>query len=785
MPTITVNTDRDTVDPGDGLTSLREAVAQANASSAADRIVFAPDLFFVQSNSAANRSAIEIRAGGGALTIDGDSDDDGLADIVLTGGFSNHLTVGKGATATIVGVDFWNGGKFGTGGTAGEAGAPGIPGTPGYSPRGTGGALEINDYGESATNPTAGGDGGDGTAGTEGQIAAGGILNMGFLTLVRAGFGDNAGVGGPGGAGGRGGNGAFGINGGHGILGAPGNRDIPVLDGGNGADGSDGGSGGDGGRGGAGGAAAGGIFNDIGARLVLTDVSFGGRLSSGLIAEGNTATGGQGQTGGAGGNAQNGGNGGYGGNDGFSAVSQPPPSFLVAWTTGSPGAPGNGADGGDGGNGGSGGRGGSAAGAIYNLGSLSGVAAVTDDNDATAGVGRNPGQTAPPGGTRGLHGTGGAAGGDRPGFTSTTDPLFVFNQNVYSYGPPGLDGFDGIAGSAGAFGPNGTTRDGILTEATGRTTATDADALVYIHGLNTAAVEEGGKISFNIIRMGDISSSVTVNWRLLPNGPQGADAADFAGGLASGQVVLAANAAVSGYDRPLAAGLSSTSVRNLTIDVRTDILVEVPEGYRLELTSATSSSSSVSVVLGTRTLNGQIVDGDAIPGPTGGNDDLNLGARNDTINGLGGNDIIRGNDGNDSLNGGAGNDQLFGGNGKDSLVGGSGSDRLSGGLGADQFIFDSKPGRSSVDTITDFNVRDDTIRLEGSIFTDIANGKLSKSEFHASNSGNARDKSDRIIYEKDTGRLFWDEDGKGGDAKVLFADLASGLNLTHKDFFVF
>ncbi len=71
------------------------------------------------------------------------------------------------------------------------------------------------------------------------------------------------------------------------------------------------------------------------------------------------------------------------------------------------------------------------------------------------------------------------------------------------------------------------------------------------------------------------------------------------------------------------------------------------------------------------------------------------------------------------------------------------------------------------------------------IFAGTGDGKLSKAEFHASNSGNARDASDRIIYEKDTCRLFWDEDGKGGDSKVLFADLASGLNLSHKDFFVF
>jgi hypothetical protein len=137
---------------------------------------------------------------------------------------------------------------------------------------------------------------------------------------------------------------------------------------------------------------------------------------------------------------------------------------------------------------------------------------------------------------------------------------------------------------------------------------------------------------------------------------------------------------------------------------------------------------------------------------------------------------------------GTGNAQantIVGNSGKNTIDGGLGNDVLTGGAGKDSFVFSTAPGPANFDTITDFNVPADTIRLEGGVFTDIGNGKLSKAEFHASNSGNAKDASDRIIYDKDTGKLFWDEDGKGGEAKVLFADLAPGLNITHKDFFIF
>lgn len=62
----------------------------------------------------------------------------------------------------------------------------------------------------------------------------------------------------------------------------------------------------------------------------------------------------------------------------------------------------------------------------------------------------------------------------------------------------------------------------------------------------------------------------------------------------------------------------------------------------------------------------------------------------------------------DQLFGQGGNDKLAGGGGDDVIVGGRGSDSLSGGKGADTFVFgkDDFKGKPSVDTITDFKLKD-------------------------------------------------------------------------------
>jgi Ca2+-binding RTX toxin-like protein len=66
--------------------------------------------------------------------------------------------------------------------------------------------------------------------------------------------------------------------------------------------------------------------------------------------------------------------------------------------------------------------------------------------------------------------------------------------------------------------------------------------------------------------------------------------------------------------------------------------------------------------------------------------------------------------------GNAGINTLSGGGGNDALFGGLGSDMLTGGAGRDSFVFNAALGAANVDTITDFSVADDTIRLDDSIF---------------------------------------------------------------------
>ncbi|MBM6594446.1 hypothetical protein [Microvirga pudoricolor] len=135
---------------------------------------------------------------------------------------------------------------------------------------------------------------------------------------------------------------------------------------------------------------------------------------------------------------------------------------------------------------------------------------------------------------------------------------------------------------------------------------------------------------------------------------------------------------------------------------------------------------------------------------------------------------------------------ISGGEGSDKIYGGLGRDRLAGGAGRDVFVLDTtvaKKKNANVDTITDFNVKDDSIHLENAIFkalgkkgTALKPAKFKKDAFHLGSK--AHDADDRIIYNKKKGVLYYDADGAGGAAQVQIATLSKKLKMTHKDFFV-
>jgi serralysin len=184
-----------------------------------------------------------------------------------------------------------------------------------------------------------------------------------------------------------------------------------------------------------------------------------------------------------------------------------------------------------------------------------------------------------------------------------------------------------------------------------------------------------------------------------------------------------------------------------------------------------------------------------------GNDRIYGEGENDRIYGDDGNDAIRGNDGHDRIDGGLGNDRIYGdadkdqlrgnegkdqisgGSGNDRLYGGEGNDVLNGGSGSDLFYFtDALDGRRNVDRISDFNVADDTVRLDDAVFTGLARGVLSADAFTIG--GQATDAADRIIYDSQSGNLYYDSDGSGSASQVRFAKVGANVQLTHSDFYI-
>ncbi len=141
------------------------------------------------------------------------------------------------------------------------------------------------------------------------------------------------------------------------------------------------------------------------------------------------------------------------------------------------------------------------------------------------------------------------------------------------------------------------------------------------------------------------------------------------------------------------------------------------------------------------------------------------------------------------IQGTSGGNILRGGPERDVLSGGKGKDVLTGGKGKDAFVFDTKPAKSNVDRITDFNPKDDSIRLGKDVFKKFTKksslekpAKLSKCFFEFADK--ADDRTDYILYNKKTGRLYYDADGSGSKDPVQFAQLKKGLKMTYKDFYV-
>ncbi|HEY7687383.1 MAG TPA: hypothetical protein VH835_01745, partial [Dongiaceae bacterium] len=130
-------------------------------------------------------------------------------------------------------------------------------------------------------------------------------------------------------------------------------------------------------------------------------------------------------------------------------------------------------------------------------------------------------------------------------------------------------------------------------------------------------------------------------------------------------------------------------------------------------------------------------------------------ARNEKLNGThgddqilagAGNDTVAGKNGHDRLSGEAGNDNLLGGAGDDLLTGGAGYDILTGGAGADRFVFTAQ---SQIDVITDFDVFQDEIVLEGITYKGQEIHSLAEAEAAAHEFGPL------TIYNFDNGATLW------------------------------
>ena len=586
-----VTTADDIVDASDNLLSLRESLAEAIVWG--DRIEFDPSL-----KDAVLSISTTFTIGSVAnVTIDGDIDNDGAADITVYGDGATIFRINESAAATFEYLKF--GGRSavsaGLNGSDGSAGSEGAAGAAGQA-----GTIAAGGDGGAGANGSDGGDGQDGGNGEDGNDIVGAIDNYGTATIrfvIFSGFALTGQHGGSGGNGGRGGDGGAGGAGGAGMPGTNSSGD-----GGQGGTGGDAGANGDGGNGGGGGDAA--IISNHGTMFIGVS-SF---TNSSIL----------GGSGGPGGHAGNidmgrGGNGGDGGRAG--AVSIPQSEF-----------PGIGGVGGNGGNGGDGGRGGDA-------GTTGSASAITQHVGARltfseavvyAGVSSFASNVSSGGGTGiAWYSQGGMWG--LGGFHSIM-PIRAANGLGGISGQPPTIGATGVAGTA-----TGQTRDLGLNNLFGRELQTQNE--LYYIGTRAVAFEETGDsgstvLSVQINRLGAGSTAATVVLTIHhPSNASGLNAAQIAGGLKPTSVTL-----------NFAAGELS---QRFLLSTLNDNFTTGDKYFDVTITSVTGSTPSQWSTASTRV---SLLDDDHGK-PSG-----------DVLNGSPYADIIDGDGGGDSMSGGLGDD---------------------------------------------------------------------------------------------------------------------------------
>jgi Ca2+-binding RTX toxin-like protein len=265
---------------------------------------------------------------------------------------------------------------------------------------------------------------------------------------------------------------------------------------------------------------------------------------------------------------------------------------------------------------------------------------------------------------------------------------------------------------------------------------------------NYSGVSENGKTNlvYNFTRSGATTNSLTVNFTLSGTATRGNDYNAYGGNFVSpttGNIVFA----------------SGQTTAQIEIVTTGDTVKEANETIAFTLASGTGYTIGTPGAVTTTILND---DGVLNQQGTTGNDVIEAGTTR-------------------NLSGRAGHDILIGSNASDMLVGAAGNDTITSGAGFDVIAYSL--ASEGQDTITDFNVFQDTLQVSAAGFGGglIAGESIAAAQFVLGTV--ATTASHRFIFNKPTGQLFFDVDGNGSSVQTLLATLTPNLNLTEDNIF--